>query len=98
MSVLLQVYDLVIAETPASCYLDLLGSRVATRPGSVRVPGEAVDVSREVTGDSRVLVPVPRPAHLLPLLKYLVTLQANVAQFLGSDIVLGGRLNGFPFR
>ena len=83
MSVLLQVYDLVIAETPASCYLDLLGSRVATRPGSVRVPGEAVDVSRDVTGDSRVFVPVPSPANPLPLLQYLVSLQANILQFLG---------------
>ena len=64
------------------CHLDLLGSGVSTGPGPVEVPGETVDVSGDVTGHTRVLVPVPSPAHLLPGLQDLVPFQPDIVQFL----------------
>ena len=85
-------------------YLDLLGSREATRPGSVYVPGETVNVSRDVTGHPRVFVPVPGTAHLPPLLQDLVSLQANIVQFLGRTQIgppplpLHRRQNTLPRR
>ena len=63
-------------------HLDLDSPGEATRPGPVGVPGEAVDISRDVTGDPWVSVPVPGPAQLRAVLQDLVPRHPDISQFL----------------
>ena len=69
--------------------LDLIRPREATGPRPVGVPGEAVDIRGDITGNTRVFVPVPGPANLRSGLQYLVSGQPDIIQFLGRTAQLG---------